>query len=263
MRLPGLTQNGTYSVTVASNDGSVGRYTLGFYLNSDVEEEELGGGTNDTPAAAQSMDRAFAGVPRHAVGARRAAVAGAALPPPAAQGAVHSMRVSSPAPLAQHGAPAVPHRPAALPLPPPRYRAASGQFALLMDDTASNGNSSLNEAIWEVDLSGVPSPILSFNHTTLGEYDDPLPPTFSGHADGDGVCVSVDGVNWVRVWQGIDSINGTFANVTLDLGAAARAAGISLGANTRIKFQQYGEFRRCFGRRVWDDVTILKPVAAQ
>ena len=128
-----------------------------------------------------------------------------------------------------------------------------------MDDTASNGDSSLNEAIWEVDLSGVPSPILSFNHTTLGEYDDPLPPTFSGHADGDGVCVSVDGVNWVRVWQGIDSINGTFANVTLDLGAAARAAGISLGANTRIKFQQYGEFPSHIGRRVWDDVTILNP----
>ena len=123
MRLPGLTQNGTYSVTVASNDGSVGRYTLGFYLNSDVEEEGLGGGTNDTPPAAQSIDSAFTAPP---VRPSRGPAGGSSrrlLPPPAAPGAVRLYEGFESGALGRRGPPTVPHRPAALPLPPPRYRA--------------------------------------------------------------------------------------------------------------------------------------------
>lgn len=66
---------GTYAVELAGLGVSTGRYALRVVLNAVVEGEGYGGPSNDTRAAAQSLDGTFIGLP---AGVSRAAVLGSA-----------------------------------------------------------------------------------------------------------------------------------------------------------------------------------------
>ena len=66
-----------------------------------------------------------------------------------------------------------------------------------------------------------------------------LPQTFSGHANGNGVAISTDGVNWYTVYTST-AAESVWATTEIDLAAAAAAAGITLGPNFKVKFQEYG-----------------------
>ena len=51
----------------------------------------------------------------------------------------------------------------------------------------------LNEAIWTVDLSSVVQPKLRFAYAEWNDESHPLPSSFIGSSNGDGVAVSEDG----------------------------------------------------------------------
>jgi hypothetical protein len=118
------------------------------------------------------------------------------------------------------------------------FGTASGSFALLMDTTLSGPNN-LNEAVWTVDLSGVTQAELVFSHAEFNDEEDPLPPDFVGSAPGDGVAISDDGVTWHTVLNATPVPTGVWEQVSVDLAAEAAAAGMTLGADFKIKFQQF------------------------
>ena len=70
----------------------------------------------------------------------------------------------------------------------------------------------------------------------------PLPPNFAGLAGGDGVAISDDGLNWHTVLNATNGASGVWNDVTIDLAAEADSAGMTLGANFQIQFQQFDNF---------------------
>lgn len=78
-----------------------------------------------------------------------------------------------------------------------RIEVVSGR--LQMDDTAGNSIYSSNEAILHVDLTGKTGVTLTLDHWSLADENDALPDSFAGHDNGDGIALSVDGLNWVKV----------------------------------------------------------------
>ena len=76
-----------------------------------------------------------------------------------------------------------------------------GSFALFMDRNCRFCNTfRLNEAILTVNLSGIPSPTLSFWHAEFSEGETPFSGPFTGHFDADGVAISTDNTNWFPVF---------------------------------------------------------------
>ena len=67
-------------------------------------------------------------------------------------------------------------------------------------------------------------------------YRYTLPSSFSGNALGDGVAIGVDGTNWVRVVDLAGAPDDTFTHYTVDLAAAAAAAGLPLTGLLLVRF---------------------------
>jgi hypothetical protein len=137
------------------------------------------------------------------------------------------------------------------------FGAGSGAFALLMDVAVVQDN--LNEAIWTVDLSGETSAVLRFLHTQFNDEEDFLPGNFVGSANGDGVSISDDGLSWRRVLGPTQTGIGVWQERIVDLAAAAASAGMSLGADFKIKFQQYDNFPLTTDGRGYDGIEIRLP----
>ena len=129
---------------------------------------------------------------------------------------------------------------------------------MLMDVSASGAND-LNEAIWTVDLAGVPDATLRFFHAEWGDETNNLPPSFTGSVNGDGVSISDDGVNWYTVLDAPETNPGVWTEALIDLDAAAAAAGMTLGNGFQIKFQQYDNFPLTTDGRGYDEIEILVP----
>ncbi|MCA9248624.1 MAG: hypothetical protein KDA42_15975, partial [Planctomycetales bacterium] len=138
--------------------------------------------------------------------------------------------------------------------------ANSGAFHLVMDATPA-GAMNLNEAIISVDLSGISEAQLTFAHKDVNDEDTALPATFVGSFNGDGVSISVDGTTWHTLisLDNSNSANNLYTPFSIDLAAAASTAGISLGADFQIKFQQYDNFPFNSDGRAFDDVAITVP----
>ena len=130
-----------------------------------------------------------------------------------------------------------------------------GVFALSMDvDTAGIFN--LNEAIMSVDMTNVSQANLSFSHVSFGDETHLLPGQFAGSLNGDGVAISADGLFWHTLWTGVATANGVWNDVELDLVQAANDAGLPLGENFQVKFQQYDNFPRGSDGRAFDRIAI-------
>ncbi len=145
------------------------------------------------------------------------------------------------------------------------YGTAAGSYALLMDRSNRNPQT-LNEAIWTVDMSGVTDPTLSFYHAEWADGQDAFSGDFTGHYNADGVAISDDGVNWHPVWDAANqATRGEWLQYSVDLAAEAAAAGMTLGPNFQIKFQQYGDRPIATGGRSdgrgYDEITITVPPA--
>ncbi len=117
---------------------------------------------------------------------------------------------------------------------------ASGSGALLMD--SANGESSLNEAVYVVDLAGGGGGELSFYHAEWKDEEHPFDGPFRGHFNADGIAISNDGTNWYPIFDAPNqAVAGQWSRYSVDLVAEATAAGITVGPNLFIKFQQFDD----------------------
>jgi hypothetical protein len=127
---------------------------------------------------------------------------------------------------------------------------SSGVYQLVLDSNTDGWNfPTLNEAILHVNAAGYSSVTLSFDEKIfsgpLGSSQTfpPMPASFSGHGNYDGVALSVDGINWYRIVSltGANSTT-TYQTEMFNLTQVAAAAGLTLTADTQIKFQHYDQY---------------------
>ncbi len=239
---------GRYTLLVTSSDGS-GDYSVSAIVNQGIEEESVGGPSNNTIETAQSLDNLFVDI---GDGIDRASVVGTytyyipyQTPLPKASfedgllGSDWTLSSStadgSIEVTADHGA-------------------AEGSYALVMDSSGTTNN--LNEAVWTVDLSGYSHATLSFAYTSWETSTTTLPMDYSGSVNGDGVSISDDGVNWHRMTYYMNTDPGEWQRLTYDLEQEAAEAGITLGPNIQIKFQQYGYGDAPNSGRAYDDIRL-------
>lgn len=254
----------TYIVTVRGAGGTTGGYTARMILNAAVESESHDGATNNSRPTAQSLDPAFLSFNASVTSSQSSAFPGSAAVLGTLEAATLGTAIDSD--NFESGAldgqwTTYSSRPEGQIRVTGAAGTASGSYALLMD-TSDFGVYNLNEAVWTVNLSGQTAAVLKFAHADFSDEEDPLPLNFDGHATGDGVAISNDGVHWHRV---LNATNVPFGwnTVVIDLAAEAAAAGMTLGAGFQIKFQQYDNFPIFTDGRAYDDIVVGVPVRAQ
>jgi hypothetical protein len=133
----------------------------------------------------------------------------------------------------------------------------SGSKHLTLDSSIQSGGG-LNEVTLHLNASGAGEKILSFREREFDDDDNPMPASFIDSSNSDGVALSVDGTNWFRIVSltGANSTN-TYTLRTFDLSAVAAANGITLSADTRIRFQQYGAFPIPSDGFAFDDLSVI------
>ncbi|HDQ71540.1 MAG TPA: PKD domain-containing protein, partial [Chloroflexi bacterium] len=139
------------------------------------------------------------------------------------------------------------------------YGAAVGAYALLMDSSV-NYRYTLNEAIWAVDLSGADEATLSFYHADFSDEPHNFDGEFTDSYNADGVAISDDGTRWHPVLNIPDQEDGVWLHYTIDLAAEAAAAGMTLGSDFQIKFQQFDDHGLDSSRpdgRGWDEIIVV------
>lgn len=142
-------------------------------------------------------------------------------------------------------------------------------------NTPSNYGPRRNEATLKLNLSTAPTGgwVLTFKQKKFtGEVDDVMPATFSNSVNADGVAMSVDGGT---TWYSLTTLTGTAATTTyqtmsLNLSTFAQGKSLALGADVRLRFQQFGAGqtdtynRAAFsGGRAFDDVIVAGANAVQ
>jgi subtilisin family serine protease len=120
---------------------------------------------------------------------------------------------------------------------------SSGTYHLVMDANA-NGYvlAQLDEAILNVNLAGRTNVTLAFDQKFFNSLGVPvvsMPATFTGHNNSNGVAFSVDGTNWYRITSLGSTSSTPYVTDSFNLSQIAAADGVTLGANTLIKFQEY------------------------
>ena len=235
---------GIYQIDVTSLGSSVGPYRMTVYLNGVFEREAIGGPSNSDLSTAQSLDGMFLGWETE--GADRVAVIGGRRDDLQEDFETGTLNAEwSTASTRAGGRIRVTNEVAA----------ASGDYALIMD-REDIGLPVGNEAIWTVDLEGFSEATLSFYHADFNDEENPLPDVFTGRVVGDGVSISDDGVTWHTVLNAPRLAPFQWTWFSIDLGAAARAAGISLDRDFLIKFQQYDDFPLTNDGRGYDQIQI-------
>ena len=234
---------GTYTFGVSELGGVGGLYNLQLYLNAHFEEETFSGIVNDTLATAENIDHSFIALPS---GERAAVVTSSGFLEVVEDFESGSLDNRWTTFSDDGGRIQVTDA----------FGASSGNFALLMDKVGSTSVSQNNEAIFTVDLSETNQPILNFDHVAFSDETDLLPLDFVGSVNGDGISISDDGTNWRTIVNAPSGFNWT--TYTIDLASAASAAGMSLGANFQIKFQQFDNFSLTTDGRGFDNISIAE-----
>jgi hypothetical protein len=133
---------------------------------------------------------------------------------------------------------------------------------LRMDDKFGNATFSVNEAILHVNLTGKTNVMLTLDHWSLADESSTLPSSFVGHYKGDGISLSVDGTNWVKITDLTSSFTNWSFNLDAVLAQAKADAGSSDVSDVRIKFQQYDNWPAATDGREFDNIEVTA-VAAQ
>ncbi len=237
-------RTGDYSIGVEGLEGTLGEYDITIRINAASELESVSNVANDSLADAQDLKNSF--IEFSSVNETRASVLGTRgvdLRDSFESGELDAQwSANSSSEVGEI-------------LVSDQIRAADGQFSLLMGSLVG-GTAYRNEADWTVDLNGVTDATLSFSHIEYNDEETSLPTTFTGSANGDGVAISEDGVTWHTVWQAEDVPLGKWADVEVDLSQAAVTAGISLGSDFKIRFQQFGTDKVPSDGRGFDDIQI-------
>ncbi|MES9901978.1 MAG: RHS repeat-associated core domain-containing protein, partial [Sedimenticola sp.] len=147
-----------------------------------------------------------------------------------------------------------------------RIEAVSGRMRM---DVNTNGHYNLNEAILTLDLSGASGANLFFSQTAISDEIHPLPPSFTGHHNGDGVSISADGTKWYRIVDasalGTRSTNNH--DIDLDNAVATIKANhdpsFEYTSTFKIKFQQYDNYKATTDGRDWDDIRVRATRSSQ
>ena len=113
-----------------------------------------------------------------------------------------------------------------------------GDYHVTMDSSAES-TYARNELTLIANLAGQSMVILQFDWKNFSDEAHPLPASWTGSADGDGVAVSMDGVTWHRIADLTGGPAAVYQNVRIDLDDAVAAAGLSYTNTFRIRFQQY------------------------
>ena len=247
--------SGTYKIVVSGDSGSTGSYDLDVLLNASIEEESHGGTDNSSLANAQNINDSSMVVGTDNTIDRLAAVADLA----PTQIVIDSDDFESGS-LDGDWTTSSSNANGRI-LITTSFSAQNSGRSLFMDVTADDVYN-LNEAIWTVNLSGMTTANLSFYHAEFSDETHALPASFTGSENGDGVAISADGTNWFTILTNTDQASGEWDFVTVDLAAAASAAGISLGADFKIKFQQYDNYPYATDGRAYDEISITTPQAS-
>ncbi len=222
-----------------------GRFTLGVLLNGAAEEEAyFAGVTNNDFGGAQNLNDSFIDL---GDGVSRGAVEGSL--------AVDAARVLA----EQHfdGAPGgewVFNTLTDDPAPPPNGWDGSA-LSMYSSLSSSPKYTVLHEADWTVDLTGVSQATLSFREIGSDATAEAFAGAFLGHYNADGVAISQDGNLWFPLLQ-LNAESGDGWNTySVDLDAAAAAAGFSLDGGLHIRFQYFDD-PFILKYRSWDDIVI-------
>ncbi len=242
---------GDYIVEISGFGGTSGGYDVQFFLNANVEEETFGGSDNGSLATAVTLEPSSIALgDLSTTGADRLAAVGFLDQGAATGGEDFETGFLSGAWTTYRS------HPGGLVYVTNAYGASSGQYALIMEQGAF-GAFNLNEAIYTVDLTNVANPVLSFDHVSFGDENHKLPLGFVGHYNGDGVSISDDGVTWYTVLTNTRPPSGQWQSVSVDLSQIAFDLGLTLGANFKIKFQQYDDFGVALSDgRGYDNISI-------
>lgn len=131
----------------------------------------------------------------------------------------------------------------------------------LLEDAFPPGVYSLNELTLAVDLAAHRDVTLSFWHKELNDEDHPMPSTFVGHANADGVAISSDQTNWYRL-QGLTSADGIstfYRPFDLDLHAMiTNTPGLYYTNPFLIRFQHYDDGAVNSDGFAFDDIVLTK-----
>ncbi|GGF21484.1 hypothetical protein GCM10011383_36440 [Hymenobacter cavernae] len=149
------------------------------------------------------------------------------------------------------------------------YNPASAPGQLVLDNILPYYTTGTSEATLHVNLASAPTggAVLTFRHKRfVGETDQVMPTTFTTTSATDGVALSVDGTTWYR----LADLTGTAATtnyqtVSVNLTQFALAQGLTLTADTRIRFQRAGSGQvdpytpARSGGRAFDDILVSGP----
>ena len=117
------------------------------------------------------------------------------------------------------------------------YQPCERSRHMTMDST---GVPASNVADWRPGLAGAVGALLTFQQKEFFDEDHPLPPFYISPTPGDGVCVSDDGVLWVRVADLTGANSGVNCRTwEVDLGRVARENALAFGEDFAIRFQQF------------------------
>ncbi|MBX9580456.1 MAG: S8 family serine peptidase, partial [Gemmataceae bacterium] len=235
---------GTYTVRVTGVGSATGLYQVALTLNAAVEAEAYGGPANDTPATAEPV----AGL----TDLRAGPVVGARA---AVQGAVGAPLVGAAFASENFDDGLIPGSITTYTSDPSRGRTGVANFgffpnftpSLFMDNALDDGVYAYNDATYTVDAGGRAVVNLSFDYFNFGDEPDNLPATYTDRAFGDGVSVSVDGVNWRTVLNANDAYGRSFFTWT-GFSGVLQAADFGLaGFDTLyVRFSQYDNYATDF-----------------
>ncbi len=132
---------------------------------------------------------------------------------------------------------------------------------LQMDDTTGDSTFSLNEAILHVNLTGMSNVTLTLDHTNIGDEDHTMPSSFTGHTNGDGIALSVDGTHWITITSLTTNFTAQAFSLDSIIALAKTAAGSTDVSDVRIKFQQYDNYPVSTDGRKFDNIRITGSIA--
>ena len=142
------------------------------------------------------------------------------------------------------------------------YSAAKGYYSLPQ----------LDEAVLHVNAANLANVALTFDEkefrptaTASIDPDYAMPASFTGHGNYQGVAFSVDGTTWYRAVSLTGTASTTaYQTQTVNLSSAAAAAGVTLTADTQVKFQYFNAYsvQAPFGGFAFDNVGVIGQIVA-